>query len=98
MTVGRMAVVIRPMASAMLITKPVLVSMARMPEPMPRLAGGTTPITALVLGELKRPEPAPTMSCQTTSCQIGVSTAIVISPARPTAVTSIPAVASTREP
>ena len=69
MTWGFMAVVMRPIARAMLMTKPVLVSIARMPAPMPRLAGGTTPITALVLGELKRPDPAPMTSCHTTSCQ-----------------------------
>ena len=93
-----MAVVIRPMARAMLMTNPVLVSMARIPAPMPRLAGGTTPMTALVLGELKRPDPAPMISCHTTSCQSGVSTLIVRRPASPTAVTSMPAVARTRDP
>ena len=68
-TSGSMAVVISPMDSAMLSTKPVLVSIARMPDPTPRLAGGTTPITALVLGDTNRPDPAPMMSCHTASCQ-----------------------------
>ena len=43
----------------MLITKPVWVSIIRMPEPIPRWAGGTTPITALVFGEMNSPDPAP---------------------------------------
>ena len=68
-TFGSMALVIRPMASAMLMTNPVLCSMARIPAAIPRFAGGTTPITALVLGELKSPAPAPITSCQMASCQ-----------------------------
>ena len=60
---------------------------------MPRWAGGTTPITALVFGEMNSPEPAPMMSCHRASCQYGVSTWMVVSPNRPTAVTTIPAVA-----
>ena len=97
-TFGSIALVISPIARAMLITKPVLVSMARIPAPMPSLAGGRTPITALVFGEVKRPDPAPITSCQIASCQYGVSTPIVSSPARPSAVTTIPRVASSREP
>ena len=38
------------------------------------------------------------ISCHRASCQYGVSTWIVVSPNRPTAVTSIPAVASSRDP
>ncbi len=68
-TSGSMALVMRPMDSAMLSTNPVFVSIARMPAPTPRLTGGTTPITALVLGDTNRPEPAPMMSCQRASCQ-----------------------------
>ena len=39
-----------PIDSAMLMTKPVWVSIIRVPAPIPRWAGGTTPITALVFG------------------------------------------------
>ena len=46
-----------PIDSAMLMTKPVWVSIIRVPAPIPRCAGGTTPITALVFGEMNRPEP-----------------------------------------
>ena len=78
---------------------PTWVSIIRAPAPIPRFSAGTAPMTALVFGEANRPEPAPTMSCHSASCQIGVSTEIVsASPARPTPVTSIPAVASVREP
>ena len=82
----------------MLITKPVWVSIIRVPAPIPRCSGGTTPMTALVFGEMNSPEPAPMISCQRASCQYGVSTWIVVRPARPTAVTSIPSVARKRDP
>ena len=56
-------------------------------------------MTALVFGEMNRPEPAPMISCQTASCQYGVSTWIVRQArAGRRAVTSIPAVARTRDP
>jgi len=58
-----------PIARAIDTTKPLCISIIRVPAPTPRLFGGTTPITALVLGELKMPEPAPTTSCQKASCQ-----------------------------
>ncbi len=70
-TLGSIALVIRPIARAMLMTKPVFVSIARMPAPIPRLFGGMTPMTALVLGELNRPDPAPMISCHRASCQYG---------------------------
>ena len=82
----------------MLMTKPVWVSIIRAPEPMPRFSGGTTPITALVFGEMNSPDPAPMISCHSASCQYGVSMPMVHSPSRPTAVMSIPAVASPRDP
>ena len=79
--------------------KPTWVSIIRAPAPIPRFSAGTAPITALVFGEANSPDPAPTISCHSASCQIGVSTEIVsASPARPTPVTSIPAVARVREP
>ena len=55
-------------------------------------------MTALVLGELKIPEPAPTTSCQNASCQYGVVVLSVIKPASPRPVITMPAVASAREP
>ena len=82
----------------MLITNPLWVSIIRVPEPAPRWAGGTTPITALALGLANSPDPAPMISCHIASCQYGVSTWIVVRPMRPRAVTSIPAVASSRDP
>ena len=82
-TDGSIALDTSPIDSAMLITKPVWVSIIRMPEPIPRWAGGTTPITALVLGEMNSPEPAPITSCHSASCQYGVSTWMVVSPSRP---------------
>ena len=60
------------MASAIDDDEPgVCVSITRVPAPMPRFSGGTTPMTALVFGELNRPEPAPMISCQSASCQYG---------------------------
>ena len=79
-TDGSTTLATSPIDSAMLMTKPVWVSIIRVPAPMPRWAGGTTPITALVFGEMNSPEPAPMISCHRASCQYGVSTWMVVSP------------------
>ncbi len=97
-TDGSTTLATSPIESAMLMTNPVWVSIIRAPDPIPRLSGGTALMTALVFGEMNSPDPAPMISCQSASCQYGVSTWIVVSPSRPTEVTSIPAVASTRDP
>jgi len=68
-TFGSIEAETRPIASAIDTTKPDCMSIIRVPAPTPRLSGGTTPITALVFGELKMPDPAPTTSCQKASCQ-----------------------------
>ena len=75
---GLTALATSPIDIAMLMMKPVWVSIIRAPAPIPRFSGGTTPMTALVFGEMNRPDPAPMISCQTASCQYGVSTAMVV--------------------
>jgi len=68
-TVGFIALVTSPIARAIDTMKPVCVSIIRVPAPIPRLAGGTTPMTALVFGDAKSPDPAPMTSCHRASCQ-----------------------------
>ena len=55
-------------------------------------------ISAFTFGEVNSPEPPPIRTMYTASSQYGVSVTTVLRPSRPTAETSSPAVASTREP
>ena len=79
-------------------TAPVFCSSVLAPAATPRRCAGTVPIMAAVLGLLNMPEPAPTISSQSPHSQYGVPTASVLMPARPAAVTSMPAQASARDP
>ena len=84
--------------SAMEITAPVFCSIVRVPLAMPRRQGGAADIMALVLGELKMPDPMPTTLSQKADCQKGLVTSRVVIPARPAALSSIPSTAGAREP
>jgi hypothetical protein len=69
MTFGSTTLATSPIERAMLMMKPVWVSIIRAPDPMPRFSRGTTPITALVFGEMNNPDPAPMISCHSASSQ-----------------------------
>jgi hypothetical protein len=59
-TFAGMALVTTAMAKAMESTAPTLTTRVLVPLATPRFSGATEPMMALVLGELKMPEPAPT--------------------------------------
>src|SRR2546425_1996876 len=56
----------------MLVTMLVLIMVARTPDDIPRLEGGTEPITELAFGLRKRPIPNPTRASQTAIWEYGV--------------------------
>src|SRR5918911_5252585 len=96
MALAGMALVTMAIANAMESTAPTFTTRVRAPLATPRFSGGTELIIARVLGELKIPDPAPAMIIQEAICQYGVFTPTVVIPSKPTAVTIIPMVLTSR--
>ena len=79
-------------------TEPVFWSTIRAPAATPRRCGGTAPIIAAVLGLRNMPDPTPTIARVVALSANELFTPSAVISARPTAVTSMPAAASPREP